>query len=291
MNRVRLLFCFWLCYAAGMPANASITFTALGDLPGGNVYSRAFAVSADGTTVVGWGHSESGNEAFRWTEGGGMVGLGDLPGGRFESRVNGVSADGSTVVGYGTTESGNEASRWTEGGAMVGLGDFPGGRFFSIAYDVSADGSTIVGFGTHASGREAFRWTEGGGMVGLGDFPGGDFYSDARGISADGSTIVGYGVSRLGVEAFVWDSTNGMRSIHDLLIDEGIDMTGWRLEQANGVSADGRIITGYGTNPDGNEEAWVVNLGTGVVPEPGPFSLWGALVFGALLCQRYIRFT
>jgi probable HAF family extracellular repeat protein len=53
----------------------------LGDLAGGDCYSKARAVSADGTVVVGMGTSDSGSEAFLWTAGGGMVGLGDLPGG------------------------------------------------------------------------------------------------------------------------------------------------------------------------------------------------------------------
>ena len=53
----------------------------LGDLAGGRFWSDARSVSADGSTVVGFGYSISGREAFRWTSAGGMVGLGDLPGG------------------------------------------------------------------------------------------------------------------------------------------------------------------------------------------------------------------
>jgi probable HAF family extracellular repeat protein len=66
--------------AAG-PSAASPMFVPLGDLPGGLVYSYAAAVSADGSTVVGRSGGASGEEAFRWTSGGGMVGLGDLAGG------------------------------------------------------------------------------------------------------------------------------------------------------------------------------------------------------------------
>ena len=53
----------------------------LGDLPGVNFLSDAQAVSADGSVVVGGSSSGGTLEAFRWTEGGGMVGLGLLPGG------------------------------------------------------------------------------------------------------------------------------------------------------------------------------------------------------------------
>ena len=55
-------------------------FQGLGDLQGGRVFSKANAVSADGSVVVGETESEFGNEAFRW-ENGLMTGLGDLSGG------------------------------------------------------------------------------------------------------------------------------------------------------------------------------------------------------------------
>jgi len=35
-----------------------------GDLPGGNFYSRGYAVSANGSFAVGIGNSASGDEAF-----------------------------------------------------------------------------------------------------------------------------------------------------------------------------------------------------------------------------------
>ena len=78
--------------------------------------------------VVGYGNSNSGTEAFRWTSGGGMVGLGDLPGGSFSSHAFGVSSDGSVVVESSHSVSGGyEAFRWTSAGGMVGLGDLPAG--------------------------------------------------------------------------------------------------------------------------------------------------------------------
>ncbi|MEX2308600.1 MAG: SUMF1/EgtB/PvdO family nonheme iron enzyme [Pirellulales bacterium] len=65
----------------------------------GGFESNAYAVSADGSVVVGQGASGSRIEAFRWTQTSGMVGLGDLPGGSFESNAYAVSADGSVIVG------------------------------------------------------------------------------------------------------------------------------------------------------------------------------------------------
>ena len=59
------------------------SFTGLGDFAGGTFQSVASSVSADGSVVVGWGNSATGQEAFRWTRESGLVGIGDLPGGAF----------------------------------------------------------------------------------------------------------------------------------------------------------------------------------------------------------------
>ena len=138
-----------------------------------------------------------------------------------------------------------------------------------------------MGQGSSTSGYEAFRWTDGGGMVGLGDLAGGSFNSRAYGVSADGSAVVGRGSSASGTEAFVWDETNGMRGLMQVLMDQGIDMTGWSLTEARGVSADGLTIVGYGTNPLGQEEGWIATI----VPEPSTALLLG-LGLSALAATR-----
>src|SRR5262249_38158112 len=115
---------------------AAPMFVPLGDLAGGSFNSQAWGVSTDGSTAVGVGTTAAGQEAFRWTSGGGMVGLGFLPG-HTQSGANRVSADGSTVVGASRASSVEEAFRWTSGGGMVGLGFLPGGSAPSIGFGVS----------------------------------------------------------------------------------------------------------------------------------------------------------
>ena len=231
----------------------------LGDLPGGIDYSLASGVSADGQVIVGT--TSSGIvEAFRWTQAEGMKGLGNL-GFYPYSTASAVSSDGMVIVGYSYSASGREAFRWTALEGMKPLGDLSGGPFDSIANAVSADGSVVVGQSLVGPNWQAFRWTQSEGMVSIGTLPGGGD-AGANGVSGDGSLIVGmvHFCCPGQDEWFIWDSANGMRNLKDVLMNDGIDITGWKPNQAPGIfiSADGRTIMGRGVNPDGQSEVWMV---------------------------------
>jgi probable HAF family extracellular repeat protein len=240
--------------------------TPLGDLPGGDFGTAIYGVSGDGRVAVGYSYSDRSVlvEAVRWTPEGGLAPLDDFfPGGNFYSIAQDVSFDGSVIIGWADSPKGaHEAFRWTEAEGMVGLGDLPGGSYSSHADAVSADGRVITGT---SSGNniysDLFVWTAETGMVSL--------YSpdmedaDPYGISGDGAVIVGDVLYRgRDGEAFIWGAERGMRLLRDeLLYYYGLDIGAWSLHRANGVSDDGRTIVGYGTNPDGFREGWVVYLG------------------------------
>lgn len=229
-------------------ALAQATFTPLGDLPGPAFASRALAVSADGTVVVGGGDapSLSASEAARWTAATGWVGLGDLPGGAFLSVATDVSGDGNVICGNGTTEAWvpfvrQEAFVWTAGGGMLGIGGLVTPTN-SRAYAISDDGTTIVGVSTTDAGSEAFRWTQATGMLSLGDLPGGAVHSRAESVSADGSVVVGFASTSSGFVAFRWTAASGM-------VPLGF-APGDTSSQAHHVSPDGRIVVGTSDGPN-----------------------------------------
>lgn len=273
---------------------------ALGTQPGYEA-SQAYAVSADGSVIVGVSFGQT-HEAFRWSNAGGFEGLGVLtwafgvsPNGSIVTGIGGVwqegmgwselpvppdpiyedgrtigrspSADGSVVAGTVNPPGGGgfvEAVRWTTEGAQP-LGFLSGGSS-SFVNGMTSDGTTIVG-SSYTDGftlLEAYRWTERSGMISLGDLPGGEVLAAANDVSADGSVIVGLATDELGDVAFLWDAMHGMRSLQDVLVDEyGLNLDGWRLTRARGISDDGLTITGIGINSLGQQEGWIATI-----PEP-----------------------
>lgn len=124
--------------------------------------SRAYNVSADGSTIVGESVAAGATtgEAFRWTQGTGMAGLGYFVGGNF-SYARGVNGDGTVVVGSADrpTElvpsiNGVYGFRWTEATGLQYIGDWlaangvsVGNSKFQSADGVDDSGNVIFGKG------------------------------------------------------------------------------------------------------------------------------------------------
>jgi hypothetical protein len=67
------------------------------------------------------------------------------------------------------------------------------------------------------------------------------------------------------------------------LIADGADnLTGWILQSAEAVSADGLTIAGIGFDPEGNQQAWVASI-------PDPSSVWIVLTGLAVGRRRWVR--
>jgi probable HAF family extracellular repeat protein len=248
--------------------------TNLGTLPGTGSQSYGQAVSTDGSVVVGEAGPSSAYRAFRWSSGTGMVDLGTLPGHTY-SEADAVSGDGSVVVGRSGAVGTNLAYRWTSATGMQSLGTLPGGTTDAGAFAITRDASVIVGYSNSSVGRRAFRWTQGTGMVSLGVAPGSSS-SFAAAVSGDGSAIVGDS----GLAAY-WTASLGMVNLNTYLPTLGINLSGWSLTSARGISEDGLTITGIGDH-NGNNEAWVVTI-------PGPGSAALLALAGAAMIRRRSR--
>jgi probable HAF family extracellular repeat protein len=197
-----------------------------------------------------------------------------------------VSASGAVIVGDGVNGSNLEAFRYDPAGGFELLGRLTG-HARSDANAVSADGSTVVGQSSVGSTPwEAFRWTEAGGIEGLGNLNSGAFGgSEALGVSGDGSFVVGTAPADIGSAAFLWDEEHGMRELAKILSEElGLDLTGWTLTRATDISADGKVIVGWGTNPNGDSESWIA-----VIPEPSTGWLVAAGLAGLTGLKRARR--
>ena len=115
-------------------------------------------------------------------------------------------------------------------------------------------------------------------MLGLGALDATNFDSEAKFVSGDGSIVVGKSTNATGqTEVFIWDATNGMLSLRQVLIDRGLDLTGWSLDDVGGISTDGHTIFGVGTH-NGVKEIW-----SAIVPEPstGLLVTMGLVLFAA----------
>ena len=226
-------------------------------------YSSAQAVSADGMIIAGYGGTRNGNKAFvtifEGTEvdaEGNVVAiltstiLPTIPGGRFaEAYAMTVVDEVIYIAGRSDSPRGPQACIWFEGDdptttdvvetwVVKGLGGLSKKKLDSVATgiayrDGAADGDLMV-VGTSQSilyPSEAFVWA-GNPEILEEDVP----EEDVIGYMFD----LEYILTKTGAGAA---SSFGSR---------------WILNEATGVSALGDRIVGWGTNPEGGIEAWVV---------------------------------
>ncbi|HEX6811792.1 MAG TPA: hypothetical protein VF384_09245 [Planctomycetota bacterium] len=178
--------------AASLAAQHPYQLVDLGVLPGASG-SVGRGISPDGRRIVGW----SGNTAFVWEEGVGMLPLPMLPGYSFAAARD-VDSHGNVVGTMGLEVTGPapaRAVRWNPGGTITNLGTIGGGRF-SMAFGIN-DLGQIAGYSEVLSTTtlwHAFLWGTSG-MV------------DLTPATAD---TFGYDVNQFG-EVAGYDSWNAFR--------------------------------------------------------------------------------
>jgi uncharacterized membrane protein len=206
--------------------------------------AHALVVNTDGTVAAGIGeYTNEYPKAVRWVASSGQIERID-PSGHEESYARGISGDGKVVVGY--TYTPDTAFVWRAGDVRLNALPTLDASRGSLALGISQNGNVIVG----SSGGQAVRWVNGAAPISLG------LAGTAYGANADGSVIVG----RTGT-AFVWRSgaSPQFQLLSDVLLTAGVNLSGWTLEQASAVSADGSTVVGHGTH-NGVREGFIARL-------------------------------
>jgi uncharacterized membrane protein len=232
--------------AAGFATSAGtpLTWTRAGGRVDVPFVGRAFGISGDGTTIAG---RAAGGVAFRYAGPGTYQPL-PAPTGFANNQADGVSGDGSVVVGTGQSGSSSAmAWRWTDGTGTQALGRTRPGHSASFAQAVSRDGQTIVGWsGGGGAAGEAFRWTPSSGLQALPLPIGNIFGTQATATNHDGSLIAGFSGDN---PALVWHNGGSPTLLPQL--------AGWGILVPHGISDDGTVVAGQGTNPNVEQEAWI----------------------------------
>lgn len=242
-------------------------------------YSRANAVSSDGSVVVGWFSTPGGyHEACRWTTEKHVVSY-EFQEDEFRGQFTASDLLKAIVARYIEVPEAPSVIKSLNRllhGPSLGV-EHP---FLSLpeeASELRKRQSTLSdeerlrlnrfilesAFPRHCPPKELMRR--------LGDLAGPTktrgMRSEALAITKDGSVIVGYSCG----DPFVWDRVNGMRSLKKVLVDDyHLDLTGWSLEEATGISDDAKTIIGHGWHAQmdmlgqqhyrGDKEAWIAHL-------------------------------
>jgi uncharacterized membrane protein len=226
----------------------------------GGSWGDAWAVSGDGSVVVGLSWYCPGAEGFQWTKAGGIVGLGHPA--NASSRATTISADGSTIVGFyeDPVQGFRRPVRWISGTTDLFLGDGMAGE----AIAVSSDGSQIAGQAADSTGNgRAFYYTATGGLVSLGVLSGNNTdQSVAVGVS-DNGIVIGASINTFSwtSQPFVWSSKMGLHRLQATLVRDGaIIPSGVTLTNVLAISADGSTIVGLWLDASFNQGPWIARV-------------------------------
>jgi uncharacterized membrane protein len=255
-------------------------YVTIPDFGGGLSDMRANDVSADGIVLVGTGNTKNGLRAFRAdttvvdAEGVPIpvqLVIQDAVTGQTlrSSAAQAVSEDGLIIAGYGSTKVANRAFVTTVLDATTDpitlestiLPMFGGGKF-AEAYAMTPDGAIIAGRSDSPKGPVACIWfvdeTTGEWVVkSLGALSKKNKDAVATGIAYRPGSLVG---ELIVVED---DEIGYMYDLEYILTKTGVgEASGmgseWILNEATGISAAGDRIVGWGINPEGGVEAWLV---------------------------------
>ena len=259
--------------------------------------SRAYAIGADGSTIVGTSMSNQQTVAVRWIRPAESWVIDMLP--RYPSATSctarDVTVDGTIVgdclvagvshamiwqngvvraLGLGSARSVNAAGQivgvsatepvqallWTPAGSATALGTLGGNR--SAAFGVDASGH-VVGASDDASGASryrAFLWTPKKGMVDLGSLT-----TSSVAVATNGTQIVGFSEAapNAAQHATLWQRGK--------IVDLGV-LPGYERSTASSLNGRGQVVGTSGAFDISRATMWTVKWATGPAAaiEPPP---------------------
>jgi uncharacterized membrane protein len=238
----------------------------------GAIAGAAFDINGDGTVAVGYftDGAANGLRGARWDP----MGMGmplPSPGGFVSHAAGAVTRDGRFIAG--TAKDGMNQPFvvfWGPQGTQL-----PPTRRPPIAaseietHGVNADGMTVAGtiwdpafsnfaFVSTATDNGNIRIpTPMNGMTPL--------RSNIWDVSDDGQVLVGdvdpsMPGTMVPMQATVWKPDGGAQPLMAMAMGARIDLLGWQLTRAYGVSADGKVIVGEGRDPNGVRGGFILRL-------------------------------
>lgn len=241
------------CGAVGFRYRPSTGMQSLGlvgdsSIPG----SRADAVSADGSLIVGWDQHDSGYwRGSRWDDGVQSLFTLDSP----------ATCDADPASAFHS---------WSWVGTGMGLNG-PGSAVVGEGYPMErswVDPDSGTTYQWCDSG--AWLWTAASGHIqGLGEAPRPDFGLTAVDVSVNADVVTGlmqpiswgWGESP---HAMIWTPYTGALDLQEFLASQGTFAPGWQLTSAPAVSDDGQTIGGVGFSPLG-QQGFLVRIETAIV--------------------------
>jgi uncharacterized membrane protein len=219
--------------------------------------SSGWDLSGDGATAVGlvWLAQQCRAHAGVWdlVNGGPATDLGSLYEGR-ATRANAVNFDGSIIAGWQDDEIGQRAgAMWVNGVQSPVLTE--AGESVGEVQFVNADGSVMVGNNYPYGTPNSWIWTA---KRGFDAITISNLYQPfAIDASEDGSVVVGIARPRNGdPKGFFW--TKGKVTFLDDYLAKKSLAAGWKIGSVSAISGDGKTLAGYGINPNGEVEGFVL---------------------------------
>lgn len=222
------------------------------------------------------------------------VGYAELPtfGTNTAMEASGIDASGNRVAGtvrfdtppdrvLETFDKPTAAFVWDVATGLTRLPDLaavfsnPAFLLLSGATGISRDGSTVLGYSRAADGIFHPVFWRGGSITDLGFLSGrvptttDQFDANAhivRAASAGGTVIVGKvgsdccGGGPTTDRAWRWSAATGMQELQQIALNAGLNLNGYTLYEANGISDDGQFISGNAYNGASSEFGFVLQL-------------------------------